>query len=99
MAGAVEAGGIGMTPERREELRRRANALIEDLLTQNICLSEPECQVLQNTFIDAFMHVEQEIWKKVASKLAECLIMGNASIEDQICRHLFWCRHQAKEVE
>ena len=59
---------------REDELRTKANEIVEAVLARDVCLSETECVIVQDVVRAALMEVECEVWGKVAE---HCQSMHN----------------------
>jgi len=54
---------------RKELLMARANEVVEETLSKDVCLSEAECQTMREVVLAELLRVEREVWGKVAEHL------------------------------
>lgn len=54
---------------RKELLMARANDVVEEVLSKDVCISESECQIMREVVLDELLRVEREVWGEVAEHL------------------------------
>ena len=59
---------------RKELLMARANDVVEEVLSKDVCISESECQIMREVVLAELMRVEREVWERVAE---HCHCMHN----------------------